>query len=79
LGFKKTNTDRIKRIYSLCDSHFGEINSVGIKYHQKLGWIAEAKFDGSFETLSTEGETSVDALRKLKNRIKQIIKRYNHV
>jgi len=76
---KKTNTDRIKRIYDLCEEHFGDIRFVGIKYHKKIGWIAKAQFDDGFENLTADGKTSVEALRNLKNRVKKIIKRYTTV
>ena len=76
---KKTNTDRIKRIYNLCEEHFGDVRFVGIKYQKKIGWVAKAQFDDSFENLTADGKTSVEALRNLKNRVKKIIKRYNAV
>jgi len=76
---EKTNTDRIKEIYKLCKIHFGDIRFVGIKYHKKIGWIAKAQFDDGFENLTTDGETSTEALRKLRSRVKKIIKRYNAV
>ncbi|MBU0720050.1 hypothetical protein KJ877_01770 [bacterium] len=76
---EKTDTDRIKEIYKLCKSHFGDIRFVGIKYHKKIGWIAKAQFDDGFENLTADGPTSTDALRKLRNRVKKIIKRYNAV
>ena len=76
---KKTNTDRIKRIYDLCEDHFGDVRFVGIKYQKKIGWVAKAQFEEGMENLTADGETSVEALRKLKNRVKKIIKRYNGV
>lgn len=76
---KKTNTDRIKRIFSLCEDHFGDVRFVGIKYQKKIGWVAKAQFDENMENLTADGETSVEALRNLKNRVKKIIKRYNGV
>lgn len=76
---KKTNSERIKRIYDLCEEHFGGIRFVGIKYHKQIGWIAKAQFEDGFENLTADGETSVEALRSLKNRVKKIIKRYNGV
>lgn len=76
---KKTNTERIKRIYDLCEEHFGDVRFVGIKFHKKIGWIAKVQFDGTFENLTADGETSVEALRNLKNRVKKIINRYNAV
>ncbi|QOY54658.1 hypothetical protein HUE87_12505 [Candidatus Sulfurimonas marisnigri] len=75
----KTNTDRIKRIYDLCEDHFGDVRFVGVKLQNKIGWVAKVQFDGDFENLTADGETSIDALRKLKNRVKKIIKRYNGV
>jgi len=79
MAYKKTNSDRIKRIYQLGEDHFGGIVFVGVKYHKKIGWIAKAQFDGGFENLTADGETSTEALKKLKNRVKKIIKRYNEV
>ena len=76
---KKTNTDRIKRIFDLCEDHFGDVRFVGIKYQRKIGWVAKAQFEDGFENLTADGETSVEALRNLKNRVKKIIKRYNGV
>lgn len=76
---EKTDTDRIKEIFKLCKSHFGDIKFVGIKYHKKIGWIAKAEFNGEFENLSADGSDSSDALKKLRNRVKKIIKRYNVV
>ena len=76
---EKTDSDRIREIYKLCKSHFGEVRFVGLKYHRKIGWIAKAQFDEGFENLTADGETSSDALRTLRNRVKKIIKRYNRV
>jgi len=76
---KKTNTQRIKRIFDLCEDHFGDVRFVGIKYQKKIGWVAKAQFDENMENLTADGETSVEALRNLKNRVKKIIKRYNGV
>ncbi|MBU1659781.1 hypothetical protein KKG72_12145 [bacterium] len=76
---EKTSAERIKEIYKLCGEHFGDVRFVGIKYHKKIGWIAKAQFDDGFENLTTDGATDIEALRKLKNRVKKIIKRYNAV
>jgi len=76
---EKTNADRILRIYDLCKGHFGDVRFVGIKFHDKIGWIAKVQFNGDYENLTSDGKTSTDALRKLKNRVKKIIKRYNTV
>ena len=78
---RKTNTERILRIHELCTQHFGEVLFVGIKYHTKIGWIAKAQFseDNDFGNLTADGNDATDALKKLKNRIKKIIKRYNQV
>lgn len=76
---EKTDSDRILEIYKLCIEHFGDARFVGIKYHKKIGWLAKAQFDEEIENLTADGETSSDALRKLRNRIKKIIKRYNGV
>lgn len=77
---EKLDSERIKEIYKLCKGHFGDVRFVGIKYHSKIGWVAKAQFsDSEVGNLTSDGETSSDALRSLRNRIKKIIKRYNGV
>jgi hypothetical protein len=77
---EKLDSDRIKEIYKLCKGHFGDVRFVGIKYHSKIGWVAKAQFtNDEVGNLTSDGETSSDALRSLRNRIKKIIKRYNGV
>ena len=76
----KTDSDRITEIYKLCKGHFGDVRFVGIKYHSQIGWVAKAQFNTEeVGNLTSDGETSSDALRTLRNRIKKIIKRYNGV
>ncbi len=77
----KTNSDRILRIHQLCEEHFGAVRFVGVKYHSKIGWIAKVQFEEEvdFGNLTADGKDATDALRKLKNRVKKIIKRYNQV
>jgi hypothetical protein len=76
---EKMDSDRIKEIYKLCKGHFGDVQFVGIKYHNKIGWMAKAQLGEDFENLSADGKTSTDALRNLRGRVKKIIKRYNGV
>ncbi|HIP54753.1 MAG TPA: hypothetical protein EYH11_04720 [Sulfurimonas autotrophica] len=76
---EKTDADRIKEIYKLCKNHFGDVRFVGVKYHNKIGWIAKAQLGDEFENLTADDKTSTDALRKLRNRVKKIIRRYNKV
>ena len=76
---EKMDADRIREIYKLCKGHFGDIRFVGIKYHNKIGWMAKAQLGDDFENLTADGKTSTDALRKLRDRVKKIIKRYNRV
>jgi len=76
---QKTDADRIKEIYKLAKAHFGDVQFVGVKYHNKIGWIAKAQLGDSFENLTADGATSTEALKKLRNRVKKIIKRYNAV
>lgn len=76
---EKTDSDRIIEIYKLAKDHFGDVRFIGIKYHKKVGWIAKAQFNEGFKNLLSDGETSTEALKKLRNRIKKIIKRYNKV
>jgi len=74
----KTLEERIERIYRRAKEHFGEVRFVGIKKHTKIGWVAKIQFD-EFESLVAEGEDAVDALKKLRKRLKKIIDRYNMV
>jgi hypothetical protein len=76
---QKTDADRIKEVYKLCKGHFGDVQFVGIKYHNKIGWIAKAQLGNDFENLTADGATSTEAIKKLRNRVKKIIKRYNAV
>jgi len=76
---EKMDADRIKEIYKLCKGHFGDVRFVGIKYHNKIGWMAKAQLGDDFENLTADGKTSTDALRKLRDRVKKIMKRYNRV
>ena len=41
--------------------------------------MAKAQLGDDFENLTADGKTSTDALRKLRDRVKKIIKRYNGV
>ena len=63
---EKTDAQRIKEIYKLCKAHFGDVRFVGVKYHNKIGWIAKAQLGDEFENLTADGKTSTDALRKLR-------------
>jgi len=74
----KTLDQRIDRIYKMAKEHFGEVRFVGIKRHTKIGWVAKIQFD-EFESLVAEGEDAIDALKKLRKRVKKIIDRYNMV
>jgi len=76
---EKVDADRIGDIYKLCKAHFGDVQFVGIKYHTKIGWMAKAQLGDDFENLTADGKSSTDALRKLRDRVKKIIKRYNGV
>lgn len=77
---EKTDADRIEEIFKLCKNHFGDVRFVGIKYHSQIGWIAKAQFNSDeVGNLTSDGKTSSEALRSLRNRIKKIIKRYNRV
>jgi hypothetical protein len=74
----KTIDFRIQRIHRMAKGHFGEVRFVGIKYHEKIGWVAKIQFD-EFESLIAEGEDAVSALKNLRKRVKKIIDRYNLV
>ena len=74
----KSIDERIERIYRLAKEHFGEVRFVGIKKHTKIGWIAKIQFD-EFESLIAEGGDAIDALKKLRKRLRKIIDRYNMV
>jgi hypothetical protein len=74
----RTLDQRIDRIYKMAKGHFGEVRFVGIKRHTRIGWVAKIQFD-EFESLAAEGENAVDALKKLRKRLRKIIDRYNMV
>ena len=74
----KTLEERIDRIYKMAKEHFGEVRFVGIKKHTKIGWVAKIQFD-EFESLVAEGVDAIDALKKLRKRLRKIIERYNMV
>ena len=76
---EKTDADRIKEVYKLCKGHFGDIRFVGIKYQNKIGWMAKAELGDDFENLTADGTTSTESIKKLRERVKKIIKRYNGV
>ncbi len=76
---EKTDADRIKETYKLCKGHFGDVQFVGLKYHNKIGWMAKAQLGEDFENLTADGKTSTEAIKKLRERVKKIIKRYNGV
>ena len=77
---EKTDSERIEEIFKLCKGHFGDLRFVGVKLHGQLGWIAKVQFNtDEIGNLTSDGKTSSDALRNLRDRIKKIIKRYNGV
>ncbi len=75
---RRTLDQRIDRIYKMAQAHFGEVRFVGIKRHTRIGWVAKIQFD-DFESLAAEGEDAIDALKKLRKRLRKIIDRYNMV
>jgi len=76
---EKTDSDRIKEVYKLCKGHFGDVQFVGLKFHNRIGWMAKAQLGDDFENLTADGESSTAAIKKLRDRVKKIIKRYNGV
>ncbi|MEJ2496916.1 MAG: hypothetical protein P8Y43_05475 [Sulfurovaceae bacterium] len=75
---QKTTQERIERIFKMAQGHFGEVRFVGVKLHDKIGWVAKIQFD-EFESLMAEGADADDALRNLRKRVRKIIDRYNLV
>jgi predicted 3-demethylubiquinone-9 3-methyltransferase (glyoxalase superfamily) len=75
---QKTTQERIERIFKMAKEHFGEVRFVGVKLHDKIGWVAKIQFD-EFESLMAEGADADDALRNLRKRVRKIIDRYNLV
>ena len=74
----KTIEERIERIHKMAKEHFGEVRFVGIKLHNKIGWVAKVQFD-EFDSLIAEGDNAEMALKNLRKRLKKIIDRYNMV
>jgi len=78
---KKTNEDRIIRVTELAESHYGtgEVKFVGIKYEPfTKNFTAKLKLN-SFSSIYESASTAESAIKKLKNRLKKIIRRYNEV
>lgn len=74
----KTIDQRIERLHREAKEHFGEVRFVGIKLHDKIGWVAKIQFD-EFESLVAEGDDAIEAIKNLRKRVKKIIDRYNMV
>lgn len=76
----KTIQERIERIHFLAIEHFGAVKSVKIKFVDGI-YVATLKLpnDLYIDKLVEVNGTPENALRKLKNRLKKIIKRYNNV
>ena len=74
----KTIEERVDRILKLAKGHFGEVRFVGIKLHDRMGWVAKIQFD-EFESLVAEGGSPVEALKNLRKRVQKIINRHNIV
>jgi uncharacterized protein (DUF934 family) len=74
----KTIEYRVDRILKMAKDHFGEVRFVGIKLHDRMGWVAKIQFD-EFESLVAEGENPVEALKNLRKRVQKIIDRHNIV
>ena len=74
----RTIDERIERIYKMAKEHFGEVRFTRIKKHTKIGWVAKVQFD-EFDSLIAEDETTEEALKNLRKRLKRIIDRYNMV
>ena len=47
----------------MAEEHYGEVRFVGIKRHNKIGWVAKIQFD-SFDSLVAEGKNAIDALKE---------------
>lgn len=79
---QKTNTERIKRIYDLAESHWGNVKFVGLKFDKYDGWIAKVSFEkvpGAMVNLKAHSEHPDEALKKLKKQVKLSIHRYQTV
>jgi len=74
----KTIEYRVDRILKMAKDHFGEVRFVGIKLHDRMGWVAKIQFD-EFESLVAEGENPTEALKNLRKRVQKIIDRHNIV
>jgi len=77
----KTNESRILRVIELSENHFGvgEVKFVGIKYDPITKvWVAKLRLN-SYASIYESGDTSDEAIKSLKRRVKKIIKRYNGV
>lgn len=77
---KKTNDDRLKRIFELAESNLGPVKNVSLKLKGKL-WTCSLKMEPGqqFEIIASSDESSVTACRLVKKRLKRSIVRYNSI
>lgn len=77
---KKTDNDRLKRIYELAEDNLGPVKSVSLKLKGKL-WTCSLKMEPGqqFEIMASSDESSVTACRLVKKRLKRSIIRYNSI
>lgn len=76
----KTNEQRLETIQRICTQDIGTVQSVALKLKGKT-WVCTLKMMPGqyFECVSVSDSDSTEAVKGLKNRLKKIIKRYNHV
>lgn len=77
----KTNEQRIARILEIASGHFGEVKHVSLKFNSRGNWVASIKFNENtfVEDMMEIGDDATEVLKKLKNRIKKIKRRYGSV
>ena len=76
----KTNEDRMIRIQQIAQDHIGSVRSVSLKL-KGSSWRCVLKMqDGShFDCIAVTDDSSIEACRGVKKRLKKIIKRYGVV
>ena len=78
--YKKTNETRLEKIQEIALIQIGSVRSVSLKLKGSV-WTCTLKMEPGehFEYIAVSDEDATEAVRGTKNRLKKIIKRYNHV
>jgi len=77
---KKSNEDRLKRIYQLAEDNIGTVRSVSLKLKGNA-WTCALKMDPDqhFDIIASVDDDPTVACKMVKKRLKKIISRYHNI